>query len=70
MTEREHSRPAVINAQFAEGVRLRKENERLKNRIRELQAALEALINEPQPTGIDRPAYQRALRVIADGGVW
>lgn len=30
----------------------------------ELLAALEALVNEPQPLGIDRQIYQCALRTI------
>lgn len=29
-----------------------------------LLAIIEALVNEPQPLGIDRPAYQAALKVL------
>ena len=32
--------------------------------IGELERALLALIDEPQPLGIDRPAYQAALKLI------
>jgi hypothetical protein len=32
-----------------------------------LEEALAELVNEPQPLGIDRPTYQRALKLMGDG---
>lgn len=32
-----------------------------------LMAALREMVNEPQPLGIDRPVYQRALAALAAG---
>lgn len=32
--------------------------------IAALRAALEEMVNEPQPTGIDRPVYQMALAAL------
>lgn len=40
-------------------------NARLIAAAPELLAALEALVDEPQPLGIDRATYQAALRAIA-----
>lgn len=45
-------------------VETRNANARLIAAAPDLLAALEALVNEPQPLGIGRPAYQAALHSI------
>ena len=36
----------------------------MERELEQLRRALDELVNEPQPLGIDRPAYQRALAAL------
>jgi hypothetical protein len=36
----------------------------MEQELEQLRRALEELVNEPQPLGIDRPAYQHALAAL------
>ncbi|MCW8918934.1 MAG: hypothetical protein OQL08_08995 [Gammaproteobacteria bacterium] len=36
----------------------------MERELEQLRLALEELVNEPQPLGIDRPAYQHALAAL------
>lgn len=55
---------AVTEADMLDVAELEHENRMLRERIAEMQQALEGLVNERQPLGIDRPEYQSALAAL------
>lgn len=64
ITDKERQLQADVEELIHENALLRARNERLEQESRQAMTAISALVDEPQPLGIERPSYLAALELI------
>lgn len=63
-TDFEQPEPVAIGRDIDDAIAAIERYIHLVEKYNELHSALEGLVNEQQPLGIDRPTYQLALRLL------
>jgi regulator of replication initiation timing len=64
ITDKERQLQADVEELIHENALLRARNQRLKREFKQAMTAISALVDEPQPLGIERPSYREALELI------
>ena len=60
----DHPEPAVVGRDIDDAISVIEQHIELIGKYDVLQSALIEMVNEPQPLGIDRPTYQKAVKLI------